>query len=246
MLGSGRRTSRRAALPPGSLVHIGKKRIEKAKITIIDYDEVRFTEKEAKSCEECSPFKESPTVTWINIDGVHQADVIETIGHHFDLHPLLLEDIMNTEQRPKAEDFDNCIFLVMKMLYYAEKATQITVEQVSLVLGSNFVISFQERGGDVFNPIRDRIRTKKGRIRNMGADYLTYSLLDAVVVSYFAVLERIGERVEDLEQGLVTDPRPETLQAIHDLKTEMIFLRRSVWPLREVASRLERCTSSNI
>jgi magnesium transporter len=241
-----KKRSEKAGLPPGTLVHIGEKKTEKAKITIIDYDEKQFEEKEAKIVEECFPFKEKPTVTWVNIDGLHDIEVMEKIGRHFDLHPLVLEDILNTEQRPKIEDFDDYIFVVLKMLYFDESQDEIRAEQVSIILGSNFVLSFQERVGDIFNPLRERIRNAKGRIRKMGADYLAYALMDAIVDNYFTVLEKLGEKIEDIEEKLVSNPTPETLQTIHNLKREMIFLRKSVWPLREVVSSLERGESSLI
>jgi len=237
---------KKVGLPPGTLVHIGEKKTEKVKITIIDYDEAQFQEKEIKTIEECFPFKDKTTVTWINIDGIHDIEIIKKIGKHFDLHPLILEDILNTGQRPKIEDFEDYIFIVLKMLYYNEKEDEIQAEQVSLILGSNFVISFQEREGDVFNPIRERIRRGKGRIRKMGADYLAYTLIDTIVDNYFISLEKLGEKVESIEEELVTNPTVETLQAIHHLKREMIFLRKSVWPLREVVNRLERGESTLI
>jgi len=162
------------------------------------------------------------------------------------LHPLILEDIVNTEQRPKMEDFEQYIFVVLKMLQYNEKEDEIIAEQVSLILGSNFVISFQETEGDIFDPIRDRIRNSKGRIRKMGADYLAYALLDAVVDNYFTILEKIGEKIETVEEELVANPIPETLQIIHTMKREMIFLRKSVWPLREVVGGLQRAESALI
>jgi len=205
-----------------------------------DYNEAQFQEKEAKTIEECLPFKDKPTVTWINIDGVHQVEIMEKIGAHFGIHPLILEDIMNTGQRPKMEDFEDYIFVVVKMIYYDEKDNEIKAEQVSLLIGLNFVISFQEKEGDVFNPIRDRIRKAKGRIRKMGADYLAYALIDTIVDHYFIVLEKLGEKIEDMEEELVTNPTPETLQTIHNLKRELIVLRKSIWPLREVISVLER------
>jgi magnesium transporter len=241
-----KKTSKKRGLPPGTLVHIGEKKTEKAKITIIDYDESQFQEKEAKKVEDCFPFKEKPTVTWINVDGIHEADVIEKLGKHFDVHPLVLEDIMNTGQRPKMEDFESYLFLVLKMLHYDEKANEIQAEQISLILGPNFVISFQEREGDVFDPIRERIRNAKGRVRKMAADYLAYSLLDTIVDSYFIIMEKLGEKIENAEEDLVTNPTPETLHTIHNLKREMIFLRKSVWPLRELISGLERGASSLI
>jgi magnesium transporter len=241
-----KKVSKKIGLSPGTLVHIGKKKIEKVRIRIIDYDEAQLQEKEAKTIEECFPFKEKPTVTWVNIDGLHDIEVIEKIGKHFDLHPLVLEDILNTEQRPKIEDFDDYIFVVLKMLYFDESQDEIRAEQVSIILGSNFVLSFQERVGDIFNPLRERIRNAKGRIRKMGADYLAYALMDATVDNYFTVLEKLGEKIEDTEEKLVSNPTPETLQTIHNLKREMIFLRKSVWPLREVVNSLERGESSLI
>jgi len=241
-----KKRGKKIGLPPGTPVFVGEKKIEKAKITIIDYDEKQFQEKEAKTVEECFPFKDTPTVTWINVDGVHQVDIIEKIGKHFELHPLIMEDIMNTEQRPKMEDFGPYIYIVLKMLYYDEKENETKIEQVSLILGESFVISFQEMEGDIFDHTRERIRNGKGRIRKMRADYLGYALLDAIVDNYFIILEKLGERIEELEDRLVTDPKPETLQEIHRLKREMIFLRRSVWPLREVINGLERGESSLI
>lgn len=239
-------SKKRAGLPPGALIQIGEKKTETVRITIIDYDEMQFEEREAKTVEECFPFKDKPTVTWINIDGVHQIDVIEKIAKHFDIHPLVSEDIVNTGHRPKMDDFENYIFVILKMFHCNEEDNAIETEQVSLVLGSNFVISFQERQGDVFNPIRERIRKAKGRIRKKGADYLAYALVDVIVDNYFIILEKLGENIELLEEELLTNPGRETLQAIHNLKREMIFLRKSVWPLREVISGLERAESSFI
>jgi len=241
-----KKRSKKAGLPPGTLVHIGEKKKEKVKITIIDYHEKEFVEKEARTVEECFPFKEKPTVTWINVDGVHDLEIIEKIGSHFGFHPLTLEDIANTTQRPKIEDFGDYIFLILRMLSYDEKKNEVKSEQVSLILGSNFVISFQEDVGDVFDPVRERIRKGKGRLRKMGADYLAYTLIDSIVDNYFLILEKLGEKIEFLEEELVTDPKTETLQEIHNLKREMIFLRKSVWPLREVISGLERSESDLI
>ncbi len=137
-----KKRSTKTGLPPGELIHIGEKKTEKAIITILDYDEEHFEEKEAKNIEECFPFKDKPTITWINIDGLHQVDIIEKIGKEFGFHPLLLEDILNTEQRPKIEDFEDSIYFVLKMLYYEEKTNEINTDQVSVILGNNFVISF--------------------------------------------------------------------------------------------------------
>ena len=191
-----RKRSKKAGLPPGTLVHIGERKVEKTKITLMDYSEKDFMEKEVMKIEDCFPFKETPTVTWINIDGIHDVDMIARLGKHFDLHPLILEDIVNTEQRPKLEDFGKYFYLVLKMLSYDEKTDAIEYEQVSIIVGSNFMISFQEAEGDVFNSVRERLRNGKGRLRRMGPDYLAYALMDAVVDNYFAILEKIGERIE--------------------------------------------------
>jgi len=241
-----KKRSHKTGLPPGTLVHVGERKAEKVRIRILDYDEAQFEEKEAKTIEESFPFKDKPTVTWINIDGLHEVEIIEKLGSHFGLHPLLLEDILNTDQRPKMEDYGDYIFVVLKMLYSGENKDEIEAEQVSLILGSNFVISLQEREGDVFDPVRDRIRKKKGRIRKAGSDYLTYALLDAIVDNYFLILENVGEKIEDTEQQLATNPSSETLQHIRELKNEMIFMRKSVWPLRELINGLERCESTLI
>ncbi len=241
-----KKMSHKAGLPPGTLVHVGERKAEEVKITIMDYDQTAFQEKEVQTVEECFPFKETPTVTWINIDGLHEVTITEKIGKHFGLHPLIQEDILHTGQRPKMEDFDSYILIILKMLHFDDESSTVRTEQISLILGPNFVISFQEIEGDVFDPLRERIRTGKGRIRRMGADYLAYALLDSVVDHYFILLEKCGERIELLEEELALNPKPETLQAIHDLKQEIIFLRKSVWPLREIISGLERAESSLI
>jgi magnesium transporter len=237
---------KKAGLPPGTLVHVGEKKVEAVKISYLDYDEQNFQEKQVSNIEECFPFKTTPTVTWINIDGLHDVEIIEKLGKRFELHPLILEDVLHTEQRPKYEDFDNYIFVVLRMLQYSEQIQDIESEQVSLILGANFVISFQERVGDVFESVRERLRNAKGKIRKMGSDYLAYALLDAIVDSYFAILEKVGERIESMEEELVVNPKEKTLQQIHTMKREMISLRKSIWPLREVISGLQRSDSSLI
>ncbi len=240
------RRSRKAGLPPGTLVHIGEKRTETVRIIYIDYDEDKFAEKQISSIEECFPFKATPTVTWINIDGIHDVDMIEKLGKQFELHPLILEDIVNTEQRPKLEDFDKYMFIVLKMLSFDDQRQAVEAEQVSFVVGANFVISFQERIGDVFDNVRDRIRNGKGKVRKMEADYLCYALLDAIVDSYFGILEKLGEKIESMEEELVTDPTEKTMKKIHLMKRQMISLRKSIWPLREVIGGLQRAESTLI
>jgi magnesium transporter len=236
-----KKRSRKAGLPPGTLVHIGEKKAGAVYITMIDYDEAKFQESQLKTVEECFPFREKPTVTWINVEGVHDVEVIEKLGTCFGLHPLVLEDILNTDQRPKMEVYGDYLYIVLKMLYGSDPNRLVESEQVSLVCGSNFVLSFQEgKEGDVFNPVRERIRGGKGLVRKMGSDYLAYSLIDTIVDNYFLVLERLGEKIELLEEELVVHPTTGTLQEIQKFKNEMIYVRRVVWPLREVLSGLGR------
>ncbi|MCL5023873.1 MAG: magnesium/cobalt transporter CorA [Nitrospirae bacterium] len=238
-----KRRSKKSGLPPGTLVHIGEKKTGETKVTVIDYSETEFREQQFDAIEQCFLFKDTPSVTWINVDGLHNVEYIQKLGDCYGFHPLVLEDILNTDQRPKTEDFGEYLYIVLKMLHDGESAETVT-EQISLILGRNFVVSFQEGiEGDVFNPIRERLRTAKGRIRGMGADYLAYSLIDAIVDNYFVVLEKMGERIEDLEEELVQTPLAGTLQELYHLKREMIFLRKAVWPLREVINSLGRAES---
>jgi magnesium transporter len=234
------RKSTTAGLPPGSLVHVGQRKLDKTRISVIDYSPTRFLEKELKTVEEAFPFRDTSSVTWINIDGVHEADVIRKIGEHFSIHPLVLEDIMDTTQRPKMEDFGRYIFLVIRQARPDPRKGEDRFEQTSLVVGKNLVISFQESAGDVFDSVRDRIRHGKGRIRKMGADYLAYALLDAVIDGYFLALEQQGEEIENLEDELLAKPEPATMHHIHRLKQDMIFMRKSIWPLRDVVNGLYR------
>jgi magnesium transporter len=241
-----RKRLKQAGLPPGTLVYEGEKKVEKVRITLIDYDETHFQEKEVERVEDCFPFKDEPTTTWINIDGLHDVGIVERIGNHFDIHPLVLEDIVSVGQRPKMEDFDGYIYIILKMLSYDDGDGELQMEQVSLIVGPNYVISFQEQVGDVFEPIRDRIRKKKGRIVKAGADFLAYALFDIIVDNYFSILEKVGDRVELMDEIIVEKATPEILHEIRAMKREMIFLRKSIWPLREVISGMERLESKLI
>ncbi|MEW6442934.1 MAG: magnesium/cobalt transporter CorA [bacterium] len=238
-----KKRSRKAGLPPGTLVHIGERRAETAKLTLFDFDPEQYQEKQIQTVGEALPFRDRPTVTWINVDGLHEVEVLKELGERFGLHPLVMEDILNTENRPKAEDYGEYVFLIVSELSYDAEAQQTHKEQISIVFGRHFVFSFQEKAGDVFEPIRERIRKCGGRVRAMGTDYLAYVLLDSIVDNYFTVLETLGEKIETLEEDLIRNPTEETAQTIHRLKREMIHLRRSVWPLREVISTLQRSES---
>jgi magnesium transporter len=241
-----RGSAKTAGLPPGTVVYVGKQKTEKNRIRTIFYDETNFEEEENKKIEETYSATKKQGITWINVDGLQKVDVIEKIGKHLNLHPLTLEDIANTEQRPKMEDFEHYIYIVLRMLRYDNQGKEILSEQVSLILGQNLVLSFQETEGDVFDSIRERLRSDKGRIRKLGADYLVYALIDAVVDNYFAVLEKMGDEIEDIEDEVIATPEPSTAQAVHNLKRQSISLRKYVWPLREVISSLERCESGLI
>ncbi|MBD3426791.1 MAG: magnesium/cobalt transporter CorA [Candidatus Omnitrophica bacterium] len=235
--------SKKSGMAPGTLTHVGDKKDTKVNISFFDYDRENITEKSAAVADECAPLKGKKTVSWINVDGVHDAGIIENIGKSFGIHPMVLEDIMNTSQRPKFEDLGDYLFIVIKMIYYRQKSKRVVVEQVSLILGENFVISFQEEEGDVFEAVRDRLKRSKGRVRTEGADFLAYALMDSVIDSYFSVLEGIGESIESLEEKVVSGSRAEDIADIHALKRDMIFLRRSIWPLREVISGILRAES---
>jgi magnesium transporter len=237
------KSSLKSGLPPGTLVHIGESAGGKTRISLVDYSEENIVEKEITSISEAVPYRDTESVTWININGVQDLSVVEDVGRQFCIHPLLLEDIVSTEQRPKLEDYGEFVFIVLKRLGYDEENYEVTVEQISIILGENLLISFQE-SEDFLAPLRERIKIGKGRMRKMGADYLAYSIMDAVVDSYFIILEKLGERIEMMEDQLVAEPDRATLKEIHKLKQEMVFLRRSVWPLREVIGALERGEST--
>ena len=234
------KTSHKAGLPPGTLLHIGEKHPFEVQLQLIDYGPDHLCEQILDNPEDCRTFLHSPSVSWINFDGVHETDLLQQVAALFNLHPLVPEDIVNTTHRPKLEEFDNYLFVVLKMLHYDAEQVNIRLEQVSLVLGPGYVLSFQEQRGDVFDGVRQRLRNNKGRLRKMGSDYLAYALLDAVVDSYFAILESLGEQIEWLEDEVINRPTPETLSQIHHFKREMILLRKAVWPLREIIGGLQR------
>jgi magnesium transporter len=226
---------------PGSL--IPKDTIDPRSITLTLFKygpEQPAEERQLQNISDGLPFDEKTPVHWLNIDGSHQITNLEEIGARLKIHSLVLEDILNPNQRPKVEDYDGYLFIEMNMLSWNADLSQVDAEQISLLLGENYLVTFQEHERDVFNEVRKRIREGKSRLARSGVDYLAYSLIDAVVDNYFIVLENLGEQIEILEEELVTEPGPETLHAIHDLKREFIFLRKSIWPLREVISALER------
>lgn len=241
-----KKRSKKAGLPSETLLYTGERKDEKITIHVIEYDETNFREAAVSSVEACIPVKNQPTVTWINMDGVHNAATLEGLAGCVGLHRLVMEDIMNTDQRPKIEDYGDYLYIVLKMLSNG-KAGEIATEQVSIILGAGFVLSFQEGlEGDVFDGVRERLRNGKGRIRKAGADYLAYTLLDTIVDNYFVILEKLGDRIESLETELIENPAQKTVQKIYQLKRELIFLHNAVWPLREVVNVFGKRESSLI
>ena len=222
------------------LVYTDAARTRPVTVTVIDYDAARLDE---RVCTRPGDFRDlitRPTVTWVDVDGVHDAGVIREVGEAVGrIHPLILEDIANTRQRPKIEDYGDYLYVAVRMLA-PDGDGEFQSEQVSLLLGNGYVVSFQEQPGDLFWRTRERLRAGAGRLRGEGADGLFHALLDAIVDGYFTVIEEFGERIEAVEDEVVAEPNRKTLQAIYALKRSLVALRRSVWPLRDVVAELER------
>ncbi|MAT89480.1 MAG: magnesium and cobalt transport protein CorA [Flavobacteriaceae bacterium] len=227
-------------LAPGTVLYTGKKENVVTTLEIIDYSKEHYEKVDTERIEDAFQFKGTDHVTWININGLSNTHNIETLGEHYQLHPLIQEDIVTTNQRPKMDEFDDYLFIVFKMLHYGED-NQLINEHVSLVFGNDYVLTFQEADGDVFDSLRERIENGKGRIRNAGADYLMFALLDAVVDNYFSVIETLSEKIEFLEDQLFEDKIEEDItQDIQELKKEILRIRRAIVPLREVINRIEK------
>lgn len=225
--------------PPGSLIYTGEDINVPIKITLIEYNEQDFFEKEFTDLSECIEHVKPNMVKWINVDGLHNIDLIEKIGKHYNIHPLTLEDIVHVNQRAKFEDFDHYVVSVMRMINYESK---IESEQLAIVLTEhNTVISFQEpHNGDAFEIIRSRLRTGKGRIRKLGADYLNYALMDAVVDCYFVAIEKIGDKIETIEERILTSNDTNAHKDLYHLKRELIYLRKQIWPMRDLINNVIR------
>ena len=224
---------------PGSLIHLGTKKLEKVRIRLLNYSIDDFVETEPDELDDCMPYIEKDKVSWINIDGLHDAGVIQKLGDLFEIHGLLLEDMLNTDQRPKITETDKLMIVILKLLEYDEKTDRLSSEQISLILDDSYLITLQERVGDYFDPIRDRIRKSNGRLRRKGADYLTYALLDTVVDNYLLIIETLGNMIEKTEAQIFTSNQPKGLmQKIYKHKTEINFLRKNVRPVKEILHRL--------
>jgi magnesium transporter len=230
--------SRKAGLPPGALVHLGEIKTEAPTISLIDFSADDFSEHELRDLAALDALPRSTGVRWLNIHGLHDAGLLSGIGERFSLHPLVIEDILNTDQRPKVDDYEAYLFIVVQLYDAAREHSDVATDQISLVIGRDFVLTFQERPSGTFAPIRQRLRAEKSPLRRVGSDYLTYSMLDAIVDSYFSVIERFSERAEALEEEILGKPQSTTLQRIHELKRQVMQLRRTLWPLRETLNSL--------
>lgn len=241
--------ARKTGLPPGSLVYVGraKKEVQQApRITFMEFDGEHFTEREIQTLSEVLPLKPFPAMSWLHVDALHDEALLARFGEAFQLNPLLLEDILNTEQRPKYEFVTPLSYIILKIFDFNPSLEEITTEQVSLVIGENFLLTFMEEVGNEFEPIRERLRAGSKRLRTIGPGYLAYSLLDNIIDGYFNVLEKIGERLEELEGSLIEAQPPNLLHNVHRLKRELIFLRKHVWPVREIINNLQHSDSDVI
>ncbi len=232
--------SQKVGMAPGALIHVGERRTERPDITLIEFDAEALLEKRFKSVAESREFSRGKGTLWLNVHGLHEPEVMAEIGRRFNLHPLVLEDILNTDQRPKVDDYGDYLYIVARFFEYDTSTATITSDQVSIVLGADFVLTFQERPTGTFDPLRERLRGDKGQIRKLGADYLAYSLLDTLVDRYFTILEQLTERTEAIEDQLLQKSTPVLLKEIHEIKRETLVMRRAVWPLREVINTLTR------
>jgi len=232
------RQSKKTGLPPGALVYVGEKKSKSVEINVLDYSAEECKEQSGVKVDSLGTYTGPDTATWIDFDGVHDLDLIKQAGALFELHPLVLEDIVNTRQRPKSEDYGDYVFFTLKMVDYVTSSQRMTMEQVSFIFGNNTVLSFQEHPGDIFEPIRDRIRNGKGKVRGRKADYLVFLLIDAVVDRYFFTTEQLGDRIELLESLVLDGGSTDVLQRIQKLRKDLSKLRRAVYPLREAVSSL--------
>ncbi|MCA9421516.1 MAG: magnesium and cobalt transport protein CorA, partial [Nitrospira sp.] len=240
MKGHRSKRSSKSGLPPGTPVHIGEQKLEAMSMTALTYAEHVFHEIHTDRVEEVLPLASAPEHVWITVQGIHHIEGLQQLGAAFGLHPLVMEDIVNTDQRPKIEDYGEYLFVVMKSVAAHNHAQSLMVEQVSLIVGRNFVLCFLEGNDDPFVDLRTRLRNEKGRLRKTGSDFLAYAHIDTVVDQYFPQLEQLGEDIEELEERLITQADRESLRTLHRFKRKMILLRRAIWPLREVLGHMER------
>jgi magnesium transporter len=240
MLRHYKRVSGKVGLSPGTLVKTDQTYSVPSKVTVITYNQATISEKANVPIADALLPANDAVVTWIHVDGIQGTSTIEAIGKHFNLHPLVLEDVVTSGQRPKLEDYGDYLFITINMLSMDEQSREVRSDELSLLFGSNFVLTLHDTAKDIFEPVRERLRKAGGRLRTYGADYLAYALLDTVVDNYFVVFERLGEHFEELQDNVVIDPSPETLSAIQHFKNELLILRKSVWPVRDIMSGMQR------
>ena len=234
-----RKRGKKPGTPPGTLVHVGEGGHSEVAVRVIDYDGEILTDRQLPASVDFTSLTRSGSVSWIHVDGVHDVRTVQSVGESLGLHLLVMEDVLNTDQRPKLEPYDDYLFVVLKVLRFDDVKREAISRQVSIVIGQHFVLSLQEEPGDIFDAIRDRLNAGR-RIRFLGADYLAYALIDTIVDQYFQVLEKFGDEVEALEDEIVCNPSPAVLARVHHVKREMLLLRQMIWPLREVLSALSR------
>jgi magnesium transporter len=238
--------SEKVGLPPGTVIHTGIERKEEVTISVMEFSEGQMREYFADSLDDCSPSKDPTVNKWIHVQGVHDVEIVKTVSDYYNLHPLVMEDIPSVGQRPKFELMPKSIYIVLREYNFQEKEHRLHSEQVSIVFGKNFVLSFQESADDLFDQIRMRARRKGSRIRSSGADYLTYTILDLLVDEYFEVLEKLGDIIEDLEDELIDRATPDMLNRIYRIKRDLLSFRRHIWPLREVVLKMQRDAPSYV
>lgn len=236
-------TSEKAGMPPGSLVYVGKDLEAQSSMSIIDYSKEAIEEQGIQSINEILPYIDKTTVTWLNVEGLADIGLIESIGRILNIHPLVLEDILNTHQRPKFEEYDDYLYIVLKKMALSNEKYSVSYEQISILVLDNFIVTFREKRDELFAPLKARLRNGKGRLRNMGSDYLAYGILDTIVDQGFALLDSLDEIIESTEDGLLSNPGAETLAIIQRLKRELIYIRKSISPLREMLAAIVRTDS---
>lgn len=231
---------------PGTAEYMGEQKVDDVHIMLYDYSQTHVDQQKIEDIEEAQSYLESSSNTWINVNGLHDVEKLKKIWSYFELHPLIQEDIVNTSQRPKVESYGNCIFFVLKMFSYSKEDKQLHSEQISIVLGPDYVLSFQETDAAHFKPVLDRLTVQNGRMRNLGTDYLCYALIDTVVDHYFKVIEQIGDEIEEIEDRLFEDEDDNLLQQVHDIRRKVVLFRKSIWPLRDALNTAIRDESELI
>ncbi|OGT42251.1 MAG: magnesium and cobalt transport protein CorA [Gammaproteobacteria bacterium RIFCSPHIGHO2_12_FULL_37_34] len=234
-----RKRAKKAGHAPGSALYTGEPVNTTPQITVVTYNAKDYQQTSSTRLEDCFTEQKQDAITWISIEGLHDTALVKQVGKLFNLHPLTIEDILNIDQRPKVEEFTGYLFITVKVLLWQQATTTFGVQQLSLVLGKNFILSFQELDTTLFDAICERLKSSPNqRLRKQGADYLAYRLIDTVVDAYFVVLEALGETIEQVEKQIITAPTPHNTRTIYRLKQQLLLLRKSIWPMREAVNHL--------